>query len=490
MSSDADRLRAGSIGLPHVLFQSVTHMAPAVSLAFVFFVAVSFAGPVLPLALLLALAAVLCVAASVGQLAKEMPSAGGLYSYTSNGLGTKVGFVIGWAFMLIEPFVTPLLLLLGAFLMEDVFANDIGWDTGWVPWVFIGAVIVFLLAYRDIRLSTSAGIALGAFEIGVFLLLALWIILSVGDAHTLAVLDPTNAEAGTWEGTFKGVVFAVTALIGFESAAPLGEEARRPRWTVPRAILLSALAIGIFYLVTSYAWVVGTGFDEFTQTTLESANPIRTLAEDFWGWGWWLIFIALINGVLANGNAALNTSSRIAYALARARAIPSMFARTHRSFRTPNVAIIVQVLFGLVAALLLGWKWDPLTGLSILGTAIGITILGVYTVVCVATIAFFWRKRRAHFNLLLHGVVPAVGAVFFLIPLYYQYNPLPDYPLRWANWLAPTWIAIGVALAAWFAVSRPEVLRNAERIYEQDEAVEPLDVGFVHPEPAGPNPAR
>jgi amino acid transporter len=485
-----DRLRAGSIGLPHVLFQSVTHMAPAVSLAFVFFVAVSFAGPALPLALVLAVTAVLCVASSVGQLAREMPSAGGLYSYTANALGPKVGFVIGWAFMLIEPFVTPLLLLLGAFLLQDVFANDIGWDTGWVPWVLIGAVLVFLLAYRDIRLSTSAGIALGAFEIGIFLLLAVWIILSAGGENTLAVFDPTNAEAGTWEGTFKGVVFAVAALIGFESAAPLGEEARNPRWTIPRALLLSALAIGLFYIITSYAWVVGTGFEEFTKTTLESANPIRTLAEDYWGWGWWLVFIALINGVLANGNAALNTSSRIAYALSRARAIPSAFARTHPRFRTPHVAIVAQVLAGTVAALLLGWKWDPLTGLTILGTAIGITILAVYITVCVATIAFFWRRRRERFHPWLHGVIPAVGAVFFLVPLYYQYRPLPDYPLRWANWIAPVWLAIGIALSAWLAVRKPEVLANAERIYEQEEAEREIEPGFIHPEPGRPGLAR
>ena len=75
----ADRLRQNSIGLPHVLFQSVTHMAPAVSLTFVFLVAIQFSGPVLPLALLIALLAMLCVGSTIGQLAREMPSAGGLY---------------------------------------------------------------------------------------------------------------------------------------------------------------------------------------------------------------------------------------------------------------------------------------------------------------------------------------------------------------------------------------------------------------------------
>src|SRR5205823_1879034 len=259
----ADRLRENSIGLPHVLFQSVKHMAPAVSLTFVFLVAIQFSGPVLPLALLIALLAMLCVGSTIGQLAREMPSAGGLYTYVANGLGSKVGFVVGWMFMLIEPIVAPLLFLLFAFVFQDVFENDLNVKTGWVPWVFACAIAVFVLAYRDVRISTSAGMALGAFEIIAFSALAIWIIVSVGSGNTIQAFNPTHAAAGTWNGTFKGVIFAITALVGYESAAPLAEETRRPHWTVPRALLLACLAIGVFYVVTSYAWVVGTGFSKF-----------------------------------------------------------------------------------------------------------------------------------------------------------------------------------------------------------------------------------
>lgn len=485
MTADAraDRLRENSIELPHVLFQAVTHMAPAVSLTFVFLVAIQFSGPALPLALLIALLAMLCVASTIGQLAKEMPSAGGLYTYVANGLGSRVGFVVGWAFMLIEPLVAPLLFLLFAFLMQDFFVNDIGWDTGWVPWVFVGALAMFALAFRDVRLSTTAGMVLGAFEILAFLALAVWIIFSVDTANTLEAFNPTNAEAGTWEGTFKGVVFAITALVGYESAAPLAEESRRPRWTVPRALFLACLAIGIFYVITSYAWVVGTGFSDFTARTLESANPIRELSEQFWGWGWWIIFAALINGILANGNAALNTGSRIAYAMSRAGALPRPLGRTHRTFGTPHVAIIAQTLVGLVIALLLGWKWDTLTGLSILGIAIGVTVIVVYIVVCIAGVVFFWTQRRERFNPILHAVLPAIGAIVFATALWYQYNPLPPYPLRWANWLAPAWLALGVVVMAFLASRRPQALENAREVYVAEDQERPgeLEPGFVHP---------
>jgi amino acid transporter len=75
-----DHLREGSIGLPEVLFQSITHMAPAAAVAFSILVSVGFAGQALPLAVLLAMIACLLVANSIGQLAKHMPSAGGLYT--------------------------------------------------------------------------------------------------------------------------------------------------------------------------------------------------------------------------------------------------------------------------------------------------------------------------------------------------------------------------------------------------------------------------
>src|SRR5438045_4989894 len=54
-----------------------------------------------------------------------------------------------------------------------------------------------------------------------------------------------------------GMIFIFLAFVGFESSAPLAEEALHPRRTVPRAILLAAVSIGIFYVFCSYAGVVG-----------------------------------------------------------------------------------------------------------------------------------------------------------------------------------------------------------------------------------------
>ena len=103
-----------------------------------------------------------------------------MYTYAANGLGPWAGFLVAWLFILFEPLVAPFLYLEFAWAMTEVMENQVGFHYGgeWWIWVVVMTVIVFLLTYRDIRISTTAGVILGAFEIIVFGGLALWMLLS------------------------------------------------------------------------------------------------------------------------------------------------------------------------------------------------------------------------------------------------------------------------------------------------------------------------
>src|SRR3981081_831669 len=101
-----------AVGLVPVLFQSLTHMAPAAAVAFSIIVGVPYAGGSMPLAVVLSLVACIFVAISIGHLARPLPSAGGLYTYNARGLGSTAGFLVAWGFMLAEPLVAPLLFLI------------------------------------------------------------------------------------------------------------------------------------------------------------------------------------------------------------------------------------------------------------------------------------------------------------------------------------------------------------------------------------------
>ena len=469
-----DHLRERSIGLPEVLFQSITHMAPAAAVAFSILVSVGFAGQALPLAVLLAAIACALVANSIGQLAKHMPSAGGLYTYVSRALGPRAGFFTGWCFLLFEPLVAPLLFLIFAWATDDVVKNEIGWDIGWAWWVLVAAAIVFVLTYRDVRLSTRAGVVLGAIEIVIFASLAIWMLISNADSLNFAAFNPENAHpdaTSSFSGIFKGMIFAILAFIGFEAAAPLGEEAREPRKTIPRAVVYSAVLIGAFYVLCSYAWVYGAGFDNFLTQATENPDPWRALAKVFWHTGWILVFFAIINSAIANANAGVNAATRVLYAMARNGAMPRQLARTHPEYRTPHVAIIINVVGGAVLALLLGWKWGPLPAFATIATAITVVVILIYIAVCLGTIVFYLRERRSEFNPLLHLIFPILGAAAFAFPLYYQFKDWPDNPLGYGNWVAIVWVAVGIVLTFVVSMLRPQAMTNSSRIFLEEEPV-------------------
>src|SRR5919197_1920178 len=100
-----EHLREHSIGLPQVLFQSITHMAPAAAVAYSIYISVPDARQALPLSVGLALIACICAATAIGQLAKLFPSAGGLYTYAARALGPWAGFLVAWLFIGFQPLV-------------------------------------------------------------------------------------------------------------------------------------------------------------------------------------------------------------------------------------------------------------------------------------------------------------------------------------------------------------------------------------------------
>src|SRR5438477_7130680 len=144
-----DHLREHSIGLPQVLFQSITHMAPAAAVAYSIYISVPFSRQALALSVLLALVACLCSAVAIGQLAKLEPSAGGLYSYAARALGPWAGFNVAWLFILFHPLVAPFLYLEFGWPMREVVSSHAGWHYAgqWWMWALLMTVSVLLLTH-------------------------------------------------------------------------------------------------------------------------------------------------------------------------------------------------------------------------------------------------------------------------------------------------------------------------------------------------------
>ncbi len=411
-------LRRDAIGLREVLFQSITDMAPGAAIAASIPAGAAYAGGALPLAVLFALIACLLSASCVGALARELPAAGSVATYAARGLHPAVGFLVAWGYVLVGALIPPLVLLQLGFTTASTINSE--WHSYpanlWWPWALAGAVIVLVAGYYGVRTSARLGTVLGAFEILVFVVLAVFLIVHAGSNNTWSVFGTSHTppKYHGLTGVFAGSVFTVLAFGGFEGAAPLAEETRDPRRTVQQAVLIATLSIGALYVFTTYAVDVAFGPDRFASFTSSGPASWEGIARDLYGIFWFFVFLAIVNSTIANANAGVNVSSRTAYAMGRIGAFPHFFARVHHRHHSPVIAIVVSFLVTVAVTLGLGLGYDPETAFAMVGTGLVIVLAAIYIIINAACIGYFWRRRQTGFNVLLHLVIPVLGIAAFV----------------------------------------------------------------------------
>jgi amino acid transporter len=471
-------LRRGAIGLREVLFQSITAMAPGAAIAASIPAGAAYAGGSLPLAVVFALIACLFTAIAIGELARHIPAAGSVATYTARGLHPAVGFLVGWGYLFIELLVPPLLFLQLGFTVAatmneqwpSIFSADLWW-----PWVILGSLIVLFAGYRGIRFSARLGTVLGTFEILVFVVLAFLFIINAGSHNDLSVFGTSltpSAYSGI-TGVIAGSVYTVLAFAGFEAAAPLAEETVNPKRNIRLAVVGATVGIGIIYIFTTYAVDIAFGPGKFTNFAT-NAGPASWLglARASYGIFWVFVFFAIVNSTIANANAGSNVSTRMAFALGRIRLLPHFLATLHPRYRSPYAAVLIQWVVGLAAPLILGFVYGPTTAFVFDATIIVLIIVGVYILCDLACIGYYVRHRREDFNPLLHVVVPVLGVAAFVpaffaaagIQVFSFIAPL-TYPSSIAGIVVGVWIVIGVIVLAYSATRHPARLAEMSRVH-------------------------
>jgi amino acid transporter len=242
-------------------------------------------------------------------------------------------------------------------------------------------------------------------------------------------------------------VAAFLAFCGFESAGSLGEEARRPRAAVPRAMLMTIGLGAVFYVacVAVQAWGFGTdpaGVAAFAA----SPAPLGALATAYVGPGLAVVLhvVALVSAVGA-GLGCVLVAVRLLFALGRDRWLPPTLARVSRRTGAPSVALVVELAVGLV--LIVGFRLAAVTPnrmFFVLATFGVLNLLVMYAATDVAAARHLRRSGAGR----AAPVLPLVGAVVAVGVLLQSIGSVPPgLLLALAGWLA---------LAAAFAlVARP-----------------------------------
>jgi amino acid transporter len=331
----------------------------------------------------------------------------------------------------------------------------------------VPALLMVFLAFEGIRSSLRVALALFTAEVVVIIVLALIIVGRGGgpDGLTAAPLTPSASPNG-FQGLVTGAIFAALSYVGFEGAATLSEEVREPRRTVPRAIFLSVLGVGVLYVFCVWAEVVGLGIATANATD-GTATPWNDLAATFAPWMKWFVVIASVSSMFAVMVNSNNSIIRVLFVMSREGLLPSFLTRIHPRHASPTGAVAVVGIFSVVLTLVLGLfiggLGDPAAGANVygyLGFLLTLGVLPVYALTNVAAIRYLWRKTEV-FNIWKHGVLPALGALLIIGLLIGQIAEQTTAPYTWFPWVIVAWVVIVSVAAIWLGRVRPEQIRSA-----------------------------
>ena len=456
-SPGVPQLRRDSLGLLELVFHGITHIAPATNIIFTFPVIALKAGPDMPISFLLTTVVCCFIANTVSEFSKYMPSSGGYYSFATRGLGSRVGFMATWSYLIydiIGPAASSGFL---GYLLSDTLHTGFGVN---IPWWLIAVTtfgVIWLFTYYGIRLSMHTTAILGGLEMLIMLALAITFLVHPGPGSTYVAPLKPSLSPHHFGGILAGMVFSILALSGFEAPAPLAQEARRPGKFIGLAVILSLVVIGIFYVFTSYASAIGWGTGNM-YAFASNPNPYYALGHALWGTAWWLVILAIVNSAVGAGLACTNAASRVMYTMGQAGTLPSSFGKIHPVHRTPTFAIAFLQISGFAAVLLVGLLLRPEDIFDFLGTIATLAVIVLYCMANVALTSYIRRELPNHFSIWRHVVIPWIGTLALLPVLFVTVYPVPPQPYNITPYLFVVTLIVGFCYMHWRESRDPGVL--------------------------------
>lgn len=470
-------LQKDALGLGQVIFQSASNMAPGLSAVAGLTGVAAFAGPAMPLSLLLGLILAGLLVIPVVQYGQRLQSAGGYYTFVAHGAGPRAGLYTAWVYLMYETASLSGTVLFFGYLLPGLLSIDFGLHvTSWMWWpaAMISAGFVWYMSYRGIRISLGYAYIMGIIELVVFIIVGAVLWGKFGMRGGFDLFSTATAPHGL-SSVMMGVVFAFLSFTGFGAAITLGEETRNPRRNIIIAILVSVIGIGLFYVFIGYASVVAWGpshMSSYASATIPFVTITLHNMSRFWVWA---LTILTLNGSLACALAIHNAQVRLLYALGRDRlVVPAQFGKTHNRYHTPHRAITLQSLITIAIITIVGLLFGPLEGFFFLGTIATLGALLVHLSLNATVGNFYRRLRQARW--LWHYVVPGLGVVFILFPLYFTLFPAPAYPVDLAPYIVAVWLLIGLGMLRRVGTRYPDRLKQIGRMEQLAPSPKPEQV--------------
>ena len=402
------------------------------------------------------------IAVSYGFMIQNFPVSGGEFAYAYLGFGRDQAFVCGWfltlGYLSIVALNASALALLVRFVVPQVAEIGLMYTiAGWEVYfgeVVIASVALLIFAWMNIRGTTLSGkmqfIFCVVLIVGVSLVtLGALLHPSASFSNITPVMNPGVPAIGA---VLAIVAIAPWAYVGFDNVPQAAEEFDFPAAKAFRLIVLAIIVAAILYSAMIFATASAMPWQDLvaSEPTWGTGDAISGL---FGGVGILVLAVAVCMGIFTGMNGFFVSSSRLMFAMGRARILPDVFSKLHPKYNTPYAGII----FTCALCLLAPWFGRQALLWVVDMSAVGVTIAYFYT--CFAAFKLFrWSPSSDGATDTLQGVVSPAKKVLSLLGAICGISFLGLLVIPGAPGFlgAPSWIALGiwVVLGIVFYLSR------------------------------------
>jgi len=373
-------------------------------------------------------------ALTFGELGSLFPKAGGIYVFLKEAYGGWLGFLYGWAYLVIITSGSIAVLSLAfSHYLSFFIPLDNTWKT--VTSIITISLLTTLNVFRAKFGEIFANVFTGLKIIGILIIICAGFFFGNTGLSFKDLGFTTSSTAGlsSFGVALTGVLFSYG---GWQHASFLAGETNNPSRNVPIAMITGAAVVTIIYLLVNTSYMLLLPVNTIVSSEKVAAEAVSTIIPS--------------GGVLVAGLIAISTfgtigiytlsAPRIYYAMAADGLFFRDIAKVHPRFRTPVNAIIVQSVWSIVLLLF----WGTLENLITYTVSIEWIF---YTLAAVGIFIFRKRLKNTERAYKTFGY-PVTPLIFIVINIWFVINIMINKPLHMAIGIG--FLLLGVPLYLYF----------------------------------------
>jgi amino acid transporter len=463
-----ERLRQGALGLIDIAAATMANIGPAMSFYFGFGFLAYTAGLASPLTIVAAGVAILFLGNTLSEFTKVLPSTGGFISFIGKTFGGRTGvttaILVGVGYIAA---MASVIAIVGGFFQMILQHYNVGGleKVPWIIWTLVFLALAAMMMVRGISISTKIAGLFFAFEMTILLVVSIITLVKFHGYINFKPFNPHNITNG-FKGLAEGFPLAIYLFIGWENSAALAEETKDPRKNVPKAVYTSIVIMLVAYVFFAFSTVVG--FKDKLGTLTTATVPFLTVAGEITVFILFFAFLAGMTSTLGALIAGTNSQARLIFNAGREGLLPRFMGKVDAKRRTPVNALFVFLGCGL---LIIGvWGLGHIIGghansgtmsaltmfveSSTFGTILLLLVYGLSNL----ALPFYYKKHHPElFNTFRHGLLPFLGILSILVPIYYLAKPGQPTPFNWYPYMALGVVVIAVIYASALVARDPGI---------------------------------